>query len=59
LDLFVDFIPNPGCNVQLIDTDYQFEEPEAQEAAENFKDRLRELDENLKVKRKDKFFMMP
>ena len=49
LDLFVDFIPNPACNVQLIDTEYGFEQPELNKAAQNFLNRLRELDENLTV----------
>ena len=46
----MDYIPNPDCNLRLIDTVYEFEHPGAKQGATNFKSRLRALDNELQVR---------
>ena len=50
LKIFVDFIPSSSLDLQLINTHYEFEEKGAEIAAENFRQKLRALDGNLKVR---------
>lgn len=48
LNVFVDFIPNPSCSMQLIETKYNFNNKLAQRAAHQFLTNLRKLDGKLK-----------
>ncbi|XP_076823458.1 uncharacterized protein LOC143469595 [Clavelina lepadiformis] len=48
LNIFVDYIPNPDCDLQLVHTDYEFEPAGAKDAARDFISQLRSLDGNLK-----------
>ncbi|XP_078493652.1 uncharacterized protein LOC100183334 isoform X1 [Ciona intestinalis] len=50
LNIFVDYIPSSSCNLQLVTTDYGFEDQGAVEAANSFMSELRSLDGNLKIK---------
>ena len=46
---FVDFIPNPACNLQLIDTKYNFSNGLAKAAAKQFISDLKQHDQLIKV----------
>uniref|UniRef100_H2YI49 Uncharacterized protein n=1 Tax=Ciona savignyi TaxID=51511 RepID=H2YI49_CIOSA len=49
LNIFVDYIPNPSCDLRLVSTDYCFEEVGAMEVARTFISDLRALDGSLKT----------
>nr|CAB3262794.1 uncharacterized protein LOC100183334 [Phallusia mammillata] len=51
LNIFVDYIPNSQCNLQLGETEYNFHDTCASTAANDFILQLRNLDENLKIQK--------
>jgi len=50
---FVDFIPNPACNLQLVDTKYNFSNELAKAAAKQFISDLKQHDQLIKVQKPD------
>ncbi|XP_039270479.2 uncharacterized protein LOC120345133 [Styela clava] len=49
LNIFVDFVGNPDCDLFLPGTDYRFQKPGPRMAEKVFKKRLRELDNKLRA----------